>query len=164
VRVSANDRQAGYLNGKLVATANQTLLTEGSDGGNETLAVGLATSFLALVQGTPTFTVGAEAGNVRNVSVQLKDAGGTNLAAKHLVHAWLSDTDGGTLAATAPDGAVAIGTNGVIVKENTTKKEWTIITSAAGVFDLNIGESTAKTFYLCVEYQGKVHTQAVAFA
>ena len=37
-KVSANDTTAGYLNGKLVAGANITL-TEGSDGGNETLTI-----------------------------------------------------------------------------------------------------------------------------
>jgi len=40
VKVSANDTTAGYLNGKLVAGANISL-TEGSDGGNETLTVAL---------------------------------------------------------------------------------------------------------------------------
>ena len=37
-KVSANDTTAGYLNGKLTAGANISL-TEGSDGGNETLAI-----------------------------------------------------------------------------------------------------------------------------
>lgn len=37
-KVSANDTTAGYLNGKLVAGAGITL-TEGSDGGNETLTI-----------------------------------------------------------------------------------------------------------------------------
>ena len=38
VKVSSNDTTAGFLNGKLVAGSNITL-TEGSDGGNETLTV-----------------------------------------------------------------------------------------------------------------------------
>lgn len=38
VKVSANDTTAGYLNGKLVA-GSQITLTEGSDGGNETLTI-----------------------------------------------------------------------------------------------------------------------------
>tara|TARA_Y100000310_G_scaffold86464_1_gene83345 strand:- start:639 stop:2216 length:1578 start_codon:yes stop_codon:yes gene_type:complete len=38
VLVSSNDTTAGYLNGKLVAGSNVTL-TEGSDGGNETLSI-----------------------------------------------------------------------------------------------------------------------------
>ena len=44
VKVSSNDTTGGYLNGKLIAGANVSL-TEGSDGGNETLSIGLDTSF-----------------------------------------------------------------------------------------------------------------------
>ena len=47
VKVSSNDTTAGFLNGKLVGGANITL-TEGSDGGNETLTAALSgTTFLA---------------------------------------------------------------------------------------------------------------------
>ena len=42
VAVSSNDTTAGYLNGKLTAGTNVTL-TEGSDGGNETLSIAAAT-------------------------------------------------------------------------------------------------------------------------
>jgi len=41
VKVSANDTTAGFLNGKLVAGTNITL-TEGTDGGNETLTASLS--------------------------------------------------------------------------------------------------------------------------
>jgi len=41
VKVSANDTTAGFLNGKLVAGTNISL-TEGSDGGNETLTAALS--------------------------------------------------------------------------------------------------------------------------
>ena len=41
VKVSSNDTTAGFLNGKLVAGSNITL-TEGSDGGNETLTIAAA--------------------------------------------------------------------------------------------------------------------------
>ena len=40
VKVSSNDTTAGFLNGKLVAGTNISL-TEGSDGGNETLTAAL---------------------------------------------------------------------------------------------------------------------------
>ena len=42
-KVSANDTTAGFLNGKLTAGANISL-TEGSDGGNETLAIAVTGS------------------------------------------------------------------------------------------------------------------------
>jgi hypothetical protein len=45
-KVSANDTTAGYLNGKLTAGSGITL-TEGSDGGNETLAIAATTASFA---------------------------------------------------------------------------------------------------------------------
>lgn len=47
VKVSSNDTTAGYLNGKLVAGTNITL-TEGTDGGNETLSIGVSAVFTLL--------------------------------------------------------------------------------------------------------------------
>jgi hypothetical protein len=43
VKVSSNDSTAGYLNGKLVAGTGVTL-TEGTDGGNETLTIAVSSS------------------------------------------------------------------------------------------------------------------------
>jgi len=48
VKVSSNDTTAGYLNGKLVAGTN-VALTEGSDGGNETLTVSALDSSTGLI-------------------------------------------------------------------------------------------------------------------
>jgi hypothetical protein len=50
VSVSANDSTPGVLNGKLTAGANISL-TEGSDGGNETLAVALNSAKLTAIDG-----------------------------------------------------------------------------------------------------------------
>jgi hypothetical protein len=47
-KVSSNDSTAGYLNGKLVAGSNVSL-TEGSDGGNETLTIAALDSSTGLV-------------------------------------------------------------------------------------------------------------------
>ena len=41
VKISSNDTTPGFLNGKLTAGANITL-TEGSDGGDETLSIALS--------------------------------------------------------------------------------------------------------------------------
>jgi hypothetical protein len=44
VKVSANDTTPGFLNGKLVGTANVITLTENNDGGNETLTLNIGTN------------------------------------------------------------------------------------------------------------------------
>ena len=44
VLVSSNDTTIGYLNGKLLGTANDITLTEGNDGGDETLTISIDTT------------------------------------------------------------------------------------------------------------------------
>ena len=74
---------------------------------------------LNVLDGVPmgaTFVIGAEAGNVINVGVQLNDADGTALALRGSIQAYLSDdANGDSLIATLPDGGIAIGTDGLLV-------------------------------------------------
>lgn len=66
--------------------------------------------------GSVSFTIGAEASDIKNVAVQLKDSGGNNLAVRGVVRGYLSgDANGDTLLSTPPSGGVAIGTNGVLI-------------------------------------------------
>ena len=61
-------------------------------------------------------TVGEEAGNAILVSIQLQDMNGNALANRGSVLAYLSDdANGDSVAATAPDGGVAIGTDGLAI-------------------------------------------------
>lgn len=118
-----------------------------------------------LTQGTPTITVGSESGDVINVAVQLKDAAGENVASAHVVRAWLSDSAGGEVTSTAPSGSVAIGTNGVVIAEHTAKTHLVVAGNASGQFDINITEAGARTWYLNLEYQGKLFSSAaITFA
>ena len=125
----------------------------------------LTATLAALVQGTPGFVVGAEGGDIINVSCQLKDCNGVNLAAAHVVQAWLSDTAGAAVTADPPSGAVAIGAAGTVIAEHTAKTHLVVATNAAGLFDLNIAEAGVDTWYLNVEYAGKVFSSAaITFA
>ncbi len=101
--------------------------------------------------GGATFTIGDEAGNSINVAIQLTDADGNDLAAVSYVTAFLSDADTGIgVAATAPDGDIAIGTDGAILGELVADKVFLLQSEADGDIDLDIGESGADTFYLVV--------------
>jgi hypothetical protein len=98
-----------------------------------------------------TYTVGAEAGNSINVGIQLEDANGDPIEEIGVVYAYLSDDSGGDgIAATAPDGDVAVGTDGTILAEITADKIFLLQSEADGDIDLDIGESSAKSFYLCI--------------
>ena len=110
---------------------------------------GISTTWLAKFPGSHTITPGAESCNSINVTVQLNDITGTAIAASKVVRVYLSDSSAGDgLASAVPDGDVAIGTDGTILSEPTTDKEFWIWTESDGQFDLDIGETSDKTFYL----------------
>lgn len=96
------------------------------------------------------FTVGAEAGNSINVGLQIKDAGGADAAERVALPAYLSDdANGDSVAATAPDGNVAVGTDGLLIPL-VADKAFLLVSEADGDIDLDIGETGAATWYLVV--------------
>jgi hypothetical protein len=97
--------------------------------------------------GAPAFVIGAEAGDIINVSIQLKDIAGADLAVRGALLAYLSDdANGDSVAATAPD-TVAIGTDGVAVPL-VAGKVFLLTSEADGDIDINITEDGADTWYL----------------
>lgn len=132
------------------------------DGG--TTAAKLADALAALIQGSPSFTVGAEAADVITVTVQLKDADATNLAAATLCQVWLSDTAGAAVTGTAPSGAVTV-TTGTLKSSITAKTDLWVASNASGAIVITIEEAGARTWYLNLEFQGKVSSSgAITFA
>lgn len=94
------------------------------------------------------FSVGAEATNVINVGIQLKQ--GSNLAQRGSVFAYLSDdANGDSVAGTAPGGGVAIGTDGVAIPV-VAGKAFQLVSEVDGDIDLDITETGADTWYLVV--------------
>ena len=98
-----------------------------------------------------TMVVGAEGTNAINVTIQLTDALGADLAVVGYVQAFLSDaTTGIGLGGTAPNTSVAIGTDGAIIAELVTKQAWLLQSEADGDIDLTITETGIDTWYLVV--------------
>ena len=110
-------------------------------------------------------TVGAEAADVINVALQVVDGKGMDLAQQLALFAWLSDTAGAAVTATAPSAGTAIGTDGVIIVEHTAETILELLTDADGQLDLDIGEAGADTWYLNVRLPGGaiVSSGAIAF-
>lgn len=114
--------------------------------------IAASTAELNTLNGAPlaaTFVVGAEAANVKNVSVQLKDADGADLAIRGSVLAYLSDdANGDSVIGTAPDGGVAIGTDGLAIPL-VASKTFLLTSESDGDIDINITHAAgAKTCYL----------------
>ena len=127
--------------------------------GKPTVTVPINEDYLPVVA----FSVGAEDANAISITININSINANAIAVRFLLHAWLSDDAGGIETATGPDGAVS-WTTGAQLESITTKKRWTAITSAAGEAALSLTESTAKTWYLNVEIDGRVWTsEAIAF-
>lgn len=95
------------------------------------------------------FTVGEEVGDVRNISVQVKDANGNNLTEPVSLTAYLSDdADGSSVTSSAPD-TVAIGTDGLAIPL-VADKVFQLVTEDDGHLDLDITEDGSATWYLVV--------------
>lgn len=98
-----------------------------------------------------TLAVGAEGGSDDiNVTVQLTNRNGAALAVRGAVHFYLADdANGDTPSAVAPDGGIAIGTDGALI-------EWVadlsgmLISEADGDIDITLTDSGTPTFYLVV--------------
>jgi hypothetical protein len=150
--------QAGAFATAGTATASKPLVLDANKHVNEIRTTSLyigATGAEVLVPGavlaggiaSATITVGAEAANVINVAIQLKDAAAADLARRGFVQAYLSDdANGDSIVATAPD-TVAIGTDGLYIPLISAKR-FDLVSEADGNIDINITKSGADTFYL----------------
>jgi len=97
-------------------------------------------------------TVGAESANVVNVAIQLyaDAAGQVELDSVAGVDFYLSDDSGGAgIAATAPSGGIAIGTDGDYI-EYVSGKAGKLFSESDGDIDVDVTEVGTDTFYLVV--------------
>lgn len=93
------------------------------------------------------FTVAAEAANVINVAVQLKDANGNDLATAACVPWYISSDALGQAISTAHSVGASIGTDGLL-QEFTANVAGLVTSEADGDIDIDFEEAAAKTAYL----------------
>lgn len=104
-------------------------------------------------------TVGAEASDAIEVTIQKKDAADNNLAEYGEFECWLSDSNtGGGETSSAPNTSFSV-TTGTELEEVTSKIRLKVITDSNGTAKVtvdNTGGGT-DTWYLNVSYNGKVY-------
>ena len=109
-------------------------------------------------------SAGAESGDNIDVTVQVKDALGQNLAIRGLVRMWVGDAAFGGEAAAAPDGGMSVPT-GTLMQTITANKQIVVLTDATGKAVLRLTQSGSKTFYLMAELDGRAYASgALVFA
>ena len=95
-----------------------------------------------------TMAVGTIGGDTINVTIQLTDFLGNDLATRANLIAYLSDdANGDSIAGTAPNTSPAIGTDGVL-GPLVTDKVFLLISESDGDIDIDITDSGADTWYL----------------
>lgn len=123
----------------------------------------------APVMSYATFSAAAETvGNMIAVTVRLVDADGKRLSGAVVLDCWLSDASAGTgVSTTAPNGGVAMGATGTIVKAFAADKDWKVSFGTDGSAVFNITDSGTPTFYLVIQNPatGKITvSSAITFA
>lgn len=106
--------------------------------------------------------VGVESADQIDVTLQLKDAQGNNLAAAALLECWLADSATGWETATPAD-ALTVQT-GTAANVATAAVRLRVLTDAAGAAALRVAKTGAQTWHLRAALGGRVFTSgAVAF-
>lgn len=113
-----------------------------------------------VVPASATLTPAAGGANICLVTIQLKDAAGTNLATSRNIDVWLSDAATGIgLTGTTASGAVAAGASGTDMFTYTSKKHLKVQTTAAGLYILSITDTAKSGFYVSAQLQGAGNNQ-----
>lgn len=96
-------------------------------------------------------TVGAEASNVRAITVQLNDAEGNPITSRAVVKAHvLLDANGDAFAATGGSTGIEIGTDGALLAV-VAKKSFILISEADGDIDLTWTDTGTEAAFLGIE-------------
>ena len=113
------------------------------------------------------FVVGTEAADVINVGVQLEDRENQGNLGERVAFDWYlsDDAAGDSIAGTAPDGGLAIGTDGLLL-EHTANLSGMATTEVDGHLDIDVGETGIDTWFLvCVAPDGQLYVSpAITFA
>ncbi len=102
-----------------------------------------------------TISIGAEAADVINVSIQFLDVtlGQSPTNVQSCLMHFSDNSDGSTISGTAPDGTVAIGTYGQLLDVSAANKVFYLVTDpATGLVDIDITNTTATTFYIAIQF------------
>jgi len=99
-------------------------------------------------------SVAAETSDVIAVTFQLQDADGNPIARRWLGEIWLSDSDFGDLAATAPSGGLSVTTGQQLGADLVPDKHLKVISDASGAMTVNIADAAAPTFFVMVVGEG----------
>lgn len=107
-----------------------------------------------------TISVGAEASNVIQVSIQFKDVADNNLADRMGAFVWLSGSQHGAEVGTAPSGGWSAGV-GTLISTAVAGKSAYFLSDATGLLRIDLTEAGAASFYVHVIVGNKAYASPV---
>jgi hypothetical protein len=161
----ASDAVTARTNLGVPPTTRQVAAGTGLQGGGDLSAdrtLALSAQAQKDLGSKPGLTAAAEVANARTITIQLKEYAADLTTEARLVRVWVGDAALGAECAAAPDGGVTFG-SGTVVQTLTASKHWLVMSTAAGVIQLTLTESTAKTFYVMATMDSRVGSVTVAF-
>lgn len=101
-------------------------------------------------------SVGSEASDTIAVTFQLEDANDNPVARRWLGEIWLSDSNFGDLATTAPSGGVSVTTGQQLGSHLVADKHLKVISNASGAVALEVSDTGTPTFHVMAATLGMV--------
>ena len=121
-----------------------------ASGGKITVEAGGVVDNIGAVAGA-TIVVGAEAANVRLITIQLTDGAGADITVRQVVTVVvLLDANGDAIVTTGGSTGIAIGTDGAILATVVAKKVFLVVSEADGDIDLSWTDTGTEVAYLGV--------------
>ena len=152
------------INGSGEATAVATGTVDAGQIVAEAVTGSKLSATLKNMVGQAALSVGSESSDDIDVTVQLKDAIGNDVAQEHLMRLWVGDAVKGGECATAPSGGISVQT-GTLLNTITAGKQVEVISDTNGTIVLRLTDTGTPTFYLMTEFDGKVYaSSAITFA
>jgi hypothetical protein len=121
----------------------------------------LATALSAKIPMTATLSVAAFATDHHDVTIQLKDAAGTNMALACRISVWLSDSAKGTPVGAGTTGLTTTFTTGTIALTKLSNLDFDVISDGSGVIVCRVTDTNGtETRYVNVAVNGVVYASA----
>lgn len=104
---------------------------------------------------TLSITAGDEVSDARTLSVQVRDAAGSDQAGRFVIRAWLAESE---FASPSPTGNTVAVSAGSTLREIQANADYQLITDSSGLSSLDVTITSAATRYLMAEIDGKIYS------
>jgi hypothetical protein len=146
------------VGGNLAVTGTSAFTDAVTLPANTVTGANLATALAAQIPMTATLSVGALVGDGRTVTIQVKDAGGVNMALVGRYDVWVSATAKGTPIGTSTTGLTTTIPSGTLALTKLANLDFEILSTAAGALSVLVTDTNGtETRFVNIAVNGVVY-------